>query len=73
VERTTIYLDPALKKLEAAAARSGVTQAALIRAALRRLLRERSPPRIRPGGRSRDGGIAHRADEALEEQGFGRE
>jgi predicted transcriptional regulator len=73
VERTTIYLDPALKRqLKAAAARAGTTEAALIRKALRRLLREKKPLAIRPVGRTRDGGVAHRADEALEELGFGR-
>jgi predicted transcriptional regulator len=73
VERTTIYLDPDLKRrLKAAALREGTTEAALIREALRRLLRERRQPAIRPVGRTRDGGVAHRADEALEELGFGR-
>jgi hypothetical protein len=73
VERTTIYLDPALKRqLKAAAARAGTTEAALIREALKRLLGDRRRPGIRPIGRTKDGGVAHRADEALEELGFGR-
>jgi len=73
MERTTIYLDPALKRqLKAAATRAGTTEAALIREALRRLLGKMKRPAIRPVGRSKDGGVAHRTDQTLEELGFAR-
>jgi hypothetical protein len=73
MERTTIYLDPGLKRqLKAAAARTGTTEAALIREALRRMLGRGRRPGIRPVGRSRDGGVARGAAEALAELGFGR-
>jgi plasmid stability protein len=73
MERTTIYLDASLKRqLKARAAREGTTEAALIREALRRLLGAAHGTRIRPVGASKDGGVARRADAALEKLGFGR-
>jgi hypothetical protein len=73
MERTTIYLEPALKRqLREMATRRGATEAALIREALRSYLGRAGRPKLRPVGRSRDGGIAERVDEALDELGFGR-
>lgn len=73
MERTTVYLDSALKReLKEAARKRGVTEAALLREALRRFLRGASQPELQPVGRSSDGGVAHEADEALDELGFGR-
>ncbi len=73
MERTTIYLDPALKRrLKTAAARRGVAEALLVRKALERFLAEEGSVVVRPVGESADGGVAGRVDEALEELGFGR-
>ncbi len=73
MERTTVYMDSNLKRrLKAAAATRGTTEASILREALERYLTAERRPRIRPVGKSRDGGIAHRVDEALEELGFGR-
>jgi len=74
MQRTTIFLDPALKRrLQAAARRSKRTEAALIREALDQYLsRGRGKARVRAVGRSRDGGIADRVDEVLAATGFGR-
>lgn len=68
-----MYLDAALKRrLKEAAARQGATEAFILREALRRFL-DGAPVRLpKPVGKCRDGGVAHRADEALEELGFGR-
>lgn len=74
MERTTVYLDAALKrKLKEAAASRGVSEASLLREALGAYLREEPRPAVRPVGRSTDGGVARRVDDALEELGFGRE
>ena len=73
MERTTVYLDPALKRrLKETAMARGVTEASLIREALLRYLAGETRPRFMPVGRSRDGGVAHRVDEALDELDFGR-
>jgi len=75
MDRTTLYLDPALKRLLKAEARlRGTTEAKIVREALHTYLRKspRPKPVIRPVGKSRDGGVAHRLDEALDELGFGR-
>ncbi len=73
MERTTIYLEPELKReLRKAAASEKTTEAAIIRGALRRYLSRRSRPKILPVGKSTDGGVARRVDEALDEMGFGR-
>ncbi len=73
MERTTIYLDPDLKRrLKEAAGRRGVTEASILREALERYLAAETRPRVRPVGRSRDGGVAGRVDDALLELGFGR-
>lgn len=73
VERTTIYLDPALKRqLKEAARKRGVTEAAILREALQRYLGSAPQPELEPVGTTADGGVAHRADEALDELGFGR-
>ena len=73
MERTTVYLDTALKrKLKEAAARRGVSEASLLREALAAYLQEGERPRLRPVGKSTDGGVAHRVDEALDDLGFGR-
>jgi plasmid stability protein len=73
MERSTIYLDPELKRrLREAAARRGVTEASVLREALEKYLAAERRPGVRPVGKSRDGGVAGRVDEALEELGFGR-
>ena len=73
MERTTVYLDPVLKRrLKDAAIARGVTEASLIREALLRYLAGEARPGLTPVGRSRDGGVAHQVDEALGELGFGR-
>jgi plasmid stability protein len=74
MERTTIYLDTALKRrLREVAAARRTTEASILREALRAYLAAESRPRVRPVGASTDGGIAHRLDDALRELGFGRE
>ncbi len=74
MERTTIYLDPELKRrLKEAAARARISEAKLIRAALGSYLSREKPVLLEPVGQSEDGGIAGRDEEALEELGFGRE
>jgi plasmid stability protein len=73
MERTTVYLDPGLKRrLKEAAVRRGRSEAALLREALEAYLSGDHGRRVRPVGASRDGGIAHRVDEALDDLGFGR-
>jgi len=74
MERTTVYLDPQLKRrLKDAARRRKTSEAALIREALNRfLVRKGREPALRPVGRSTDGGVGHRVDEVLEELEFGR-
>ena len=73
MDRTTLYLDPPLKRrLKRAAARKGTTEAALLREALERYLAAEKSPKLRPVGRSADGGVAHRTDEALADLGFGQ-
>lgn len=73
VERTTVYLDEATKKLlKAAARRRHITEAEIIREALALHLRPRRQGNPRAVGRSTDQGVAQRIDEALAELGFGR-
>jgi hypothetical protein len=73
MERTTVYLDAALKrKLAETAKRRGITEAKLLREALSEYLKREERPRVEPVGKSTDGGVAGRVDEALEELGFGR-
>jgi len=73
MERTTIYLDSALKRrLREAAGRRGVTEASVLREALERYLSVERRPRVQPVGTSRDGGVAHDVDDALRRLGFGR-
>lgn len=73
MERTTVYLDPELKRrLKEAAARARVTEAHMIREALASYLSKEEPVRLEPVGESADGGIAARDEEALEDLGFGR-
>ena len=73
MERTTIYLDAELKRrLKEAAARGGVSEAFLIREALAGYLAKAKPARLKPVGRSTDGGVADRDEEALRDLGFGR-
>jgi len=73
MERTTLYLDAVLKRRlrEAASARQ-TTEASVVREALETYLAGHRRPRVRPVGRSKDGGVAHRVDEALDQLGFGR-
>jgi predicted transcriptional regulator len=73
VERTTIYLDPVLKRrLQEAATLRKMTEASVVREALERYLASVDRPQVKPIGASTDGGVAHRVDDALEELGFGR-
>jgi len=73
MERTTIYLDPELKrKLKEAAARARISEARVIREALASYLAREDRVRLEPVGRSEDGGIAAGDEEALEDLGFGR-
>ena len=73
MERTTIYLDEVLKRrLKDTAAVRGVTEASLLREALARYLDGEKRPSLRPVGRSHDGGVARRTDDALRKRGFGR-
>jgi Ribbon-helix-helix protein, copG family len=71
MEKTTVYLPAALKRrLAQAARRRGQPEAALIRAAIERLLVEEARPRpTLPLFRSGDPTLAERVDEAL--VGFG--
>ena len=71
MEKTTVYLPAALKRrLAEAAHRRGQPEAALIRAAIERLLDEEARPRpTLPLFRSGDPALAERVDEALD--GFG--
>jgi predicted transcriptional regulator len=72
MERTTVYLDPELKRrLKEAAARTGSSEASLIREALSRYLVASEPAALRPVGRSKDGGVADRDEDALGDLGFG--
>jgi hypothetical protein len=71
VERTTVFLDAALKRrLRRAAAERDVTEASLIREALERHLGPTDQPMLQPVGESRDGGVADRVDDALADLGF---
>ena len=73
MERTTVYLDTRLKRrLKEAAARAGRSEAGMIREALERYLGQRESVHLEPVGRSKDGGVAARDEESLEELGFGR-
>ncbi len=73
MERSTIYLDSTLKRrLKEAAARRGVTEATVLREALEQYLVREKRPALEAVGKSTDGGVAHRVDEALDELGFGR-
>lgn len=68
-----MYLDEAIKRLvKETARRRKVSEAVVIREALRAHLAESPPPKLRPVGRSKDGGVAHRLDQALKDTGFGR-
>ena len=71
MQKTTVYLPDALKRrLALAAHRRGESEAALIRAAIERLLEEEARPRpTLPLVRSGDPTLAERVDEAL--AGFG--
>lgn len=75
--RTTIYLpEPLKERVEGYATRHGVTEAAVIREAVEKLLDDqpdRSWVRELAGlGRSQDGAaVADRVDEVLAETGFG--
>lgn len=73
MDRTTVYLDASLKRaLKEAARRRGVSEAKLLREALRAYLDRAPKTELEPVGSSKDGGVAHRVDEALDELGFGR-
>jgi metal-responsive CopG/Arc/MetJ family transcriptional regulator len=73
MERTTVYLDPELKrKLKEAAVRARVSEARLIREALASYLSKEAPVMLEPVGRSKDGGIAADDEAALEDLEFGR-
>jgi hypothetical protein len=73
MQRTTIYLDSETRRLlKAAAAQRRVSEAEIIREALRAHLRARRRGDVRVVGKSTDGGVARRLDDALEELGFGR-
>lgn len=74
MERTTVYLDAALKRrLKELAELTGESEASIIRESLDRYLSSKPRRTLRPVGRSRDGGVAHRVDEALDDLGFGQE
>ena len=74
VERTTVYIDTQLKRrLRYDASRRKCSEAALVREALEQYLAPRRRAKLRPVGKSTDGGVAHRVDEALDQLGFGRE
>jgi hypothetical protein len=66
MRKTTVYLPDALKRRLAQAAHScGQPEAALIRAAIERLLEEARPRPTLPLFRSGDPTLAERVDEAL--------
>jgi len=72
MQRTTIYLDEELKRrLQEAAARTGTSEASLIREALGIYLAGHDVVRLHPVGRSTDGGVAANDEQALETLGFG--
>ena len=72
MERTTVYLTNALKRrLREEAESRGRPEAVLLREALEQYLARAKRPRPRAVGRSRDGGVARRVDEALDNLGFG--
>jgi hypothetical protein len=76
MERTTLYLDAALKRrLKAEAKARRTTEAKIVREALHTYLGrgKGGKPRVRPVGTSHDGGVAHRLDDALDALGFGKE
>ena len=74
MERTTVYLDPELKRrLKSAAAQAHVSEARVIREALALYLTREAHVQLRPLGRSTDGGVADRDEETLEDIGFGRQ
>ena len=67
-----VYLDVEIKRLiEARAQRLGVSEAKIIREALRRYLTESRPAMPRVLGRSVDGGVARDLDAELDALGFG--
>ncbi len=74
VTKTSVYLDDEDKRrLGDLARRTGVSEAALLRQGVRRVLDESERPRPSyPLGRSTDGRTAADSDEALRELGFGR-
>ena len=74
MERTTVFLEPDLKRrLHEAARQRGSTDASLIREALESFLEARpAKRRIKPLGRSTDGGVARDVDAALAKTGFGK-
>ena len=74
MDRTTIYLDAELKRrLKDAATQARVSEASMIREALTLYLVKNECVALLPVGRSSDGGVASRDEQALEELGFGRE
>ena len=74
MERTTVFLDPPLRRrLHQAARQRGSTEASLIREALEAFLEARpTRRRIKPLGKSTDGGVARDLDAALAKTGFGK-
>lgn len=72
--RTMVYLDEETKALlKARAQRQGVSEAKIIREALRKHLASTEFVMPRVVGRSTDGGVARNLDEALDVEGFGRD
>jgi predicted DNA-binding protein len=72
MERTTVYLDAELRRrLKEVAVRRGRTEASLIREALAQHLVDDEPVALEPVGRSEDGGVAEKDEEALRDLGFG--
>jgi predicted transcriptional regulator len=74
MERTTIYLTSDLKRrLKGEATRRDTTEANVLREALAQYLGGRArTAKPRAVGRSRDGGVAHEVDGALDRHGFGK-
>lgn len=75
VIKTSVYLDAEDKRrLTELARRIGVSEAALLRQGVRRLLADAESPRpTYPLGRSTDARVAADCDDALRELGFGRQ
>ena len=71
MERTTVYFDESMKRrLKEVASAEGVSEASVLREAVNRYLDQREMPKLRPVGRSRDGGVARRVDQVLKKRGF---